>query len=94
MTGTAKFIRSYTSYTGADQRVYKLDPTLYGNEYVVVSAIDLRAPYPGMPAAETLIFPSDGEDVADFGDIAGLPAEKNHEKALREAGYEIQGDQQ
>lgn len=74
---------------GAVWRLYKLDPPLDGHDRVVVSAVP-RAFDTGIP--ETYIFPaySDEFNVASWGELEGsFRGEMNHNKALRNAGYEV-----
>lgn len=75
-----------------DAAVYKLTPPLDSHEFVVVSAVDLD--YGGfgiglgLRDSETMIFPSDGERVIDWGELAMVPL-KSHSEALAELGYEV-----
>jgi len=77
-----------------DAAIYKLDPpTDAGLEYVVVSAVDLDFGNIGTDMSwyrksETMIFPSDGDDVLDFGELVMVP-EKSHASALADLGYEV-----
>jgi len=61
------------------------------HEYVTVSAVDLN--FGGFDmgnyrTAETMIFPSDGEDTTDWGALAMIPY-KSHEDALADLGYAV-----
>lgn len=64
--------------------VYRLEPPFEGYEFVVASSVDLR--FGG--GSETLIFPSDGDRVTSFLDLAGV-AWSSHEDALNELGYAV-----
>jgi len=60
--------------------------------FVVVSAIDINyGGYGvglGLRESETMIFPSDGVDVTEWGDLAVVEG-KSHIGALAELGYEV-----
>jgi hypothetical protein len=72
-----------TSATDAYQRFYRLDPPLQGHEYVCVSAVMVLDP-------ETLIFPADEQgNITSFLDLDGSFKGLDHERALRNAGYEV-----
>lgn len=72
-------------YTG-DVHLYRLDPPLDGNEYVVVAAAVRFASGP-----KTCIFAAD--EVGRVTDWRALPGSfrgaLDHERALRNAGYEV-----
>jgi len=93
---TATKIRKLTDWKG-DAALYRLDPPLEGNEYVVVSAADMRGrssffDMPEVMKIETYIFGAteDGE-VADYMELPGsMKGTLDHAEALRDAGYEIQ----
>ena len=108
MTGKAVEIKRWRSKTGADARLYKLvhpapnvsndpnrldDEDTFGetieSEYVVVSAAHT---YSG---PETFIFPADATGkVTDWSELPGsITGEINHEKALRNVGYEVSHEQ-
>lgn len=96
---TAVFVKNVEQQTRGDQRVYQLDPPLEGHEFVVVSAVDTSWIYAGleMPpwggSCETFIFPSDGEEITDYGELEGsLKGTMSHEEALHAAGYTVEGD--
>jgi len=74
------------SATGAEQRVYRCDPPLDGSEYVCVSAVNAMFGGP-----ETYIFSCTKEGhITGWGELTGsFRGELNHEKALKNAGYEI-----
>lgn len=70
-----------------DARLYKLDPPLANNEYVVVSAVVV--PFDSGP--ETYIFASDDSgNVKDYLELDGsFKGGLDHAAALNGAGYEI-----
>lgn len=76
-----------TSQSGAQQRTYRVNPPLEGNEYVVVSAVVAMFSGP-----ETYIFPADKNGkITSFGELEGsYRGGMSHESALGNAGYEIQ----
>ena len=85
----ATFIKQLQGFTG-DARLYKLDTPLKTDfservEYVVVSATSLY----GTP--ETYIFSSDESGkILDWQELDGsFKGSFDHEKALRNAGYEV-----
>jgi len=81
---TATFVKNLDNFTG-DARLYKLDPPMDGNQYVVVSATIV--PFSG---PETCIFPSneDGK-VTSWGELYGsFRGGLDHQQALENAGYE------
>ena len=85
--GTATLIDTYTTHVGAAQRTYRLDPPMEAlHEYVVVSAV--VAPVTG---PETYIFEGDADgNVTDWGELPGsFRGDFDHERALRNAGYEV-----
>lgn len=82
---TAKLVKNLKGYTGK-AKLYRVSPPLDGHRLVVVSAT--IAPFTG---PETYIFPAnkDGE-VTNWGELTGsYRGGLSHEKALREAGYEV-----
>ena len=91
--GKATFIRKLSGWK-SDARLYKLDPAakyeLLTNgakkktRYVVVSAVSVL----GEP--ETLVFPSSEDgDVTKHHEIGGFKGSLDHERALKEMGYDI-----
>ncbi|KTR02083.1 hypothetical protein NS184_16915 [Curtobacterium luteum] len=78
--------------------MYKLDPPVkhkdYFDEveqeysYVVVSAVDMPISIADYRTAETMIFPSDGNGVIDWGELVMVPY-KSHADALTVLGYEV-----
>lgn len=61
------------------------------HEFVAVSAVDLDfggRVIPDYRTSETMIFPSDGDDVTDFGELA-MVDHKSHADALAELGYVV-----
>jgi len=93
---TATKIRNLTDWRG-DAALYRTEPPLDGNEYVIVSAIDraLRGSIPlGEPRSmqiETYIFAANiqGESFI-FSELSGsMKGTLDHAEALREAGYEV-----
>lgn len=80
--GTATLVAS--SVDGmSDARVYRVEPPLEGHEHVIVSAVDWFV-------TETYIFPSDGVSVTEWGELDGsFKGGVDHERALRNAGYEV-----
>lgn len=92
---TATKIRNLTDWRG-DVALYRTEPPLDGNEYVVVSAVDtsLRFAQPGTPPSmqiETYIFAADADGiVAEYGELSGsMRGTLDHAEALGNAGYEI-----
>lgn len=91
MTGSATYIKTQISPTGAQQRLYKVEPPMTDEEggehaYVIVSAV-----YAFLVGPETYIFPAtpDG-DVTSFGELSGsLRGTLEHEEALAAAGYTV-----
>lgn len=99
MSGTAVKVGAVGHHMRGDAAVYKLDPpfthTPWGGseqtlEFVVVSAVDLD--YAGfgvgLRTSETMIFPSDGSSVTDWGELA-MVEHKSHADALLDLGYEV-----
>lgn len=95
---TATLVRTMEGMRG-DARIYRLEPpykyTRWGEEeereaeFVAVSAVDLPTlGLPGYRTSETMIFPSDGEDVTDFGELVMIP-HKDHDEALAKLGYVV-----
>ena len=82
---TAKFLKQ-RSKGPAVWRHYQLSEPLEGTEFVVVSAsvVPFGAP-------ETYIFPADAAgEVTDWGELDGsYRGGLDHEKALRNAGYDV-----
>ena len=76
-----------TSKTGAIQVLFKMEPPLEGNEFVVVSGVSV--PYSG---PETYIFPADEEGIIiDFGELDGsFRGAIDINEALRGVGYEVE----
>lgn len=68
------------------QCLYRCDPPLQGNEYVVVSSS--RVPFSG---PETYAFPGTPEgEIADFGSLeCSQRGHLDHELVLAEAGYAV-----
>ncbi len=95
MTQTARFIKELEDWQG-DARLYQLsEPIGWGGwhgdeqhytEFVVVSAVCVMFSGP-----ETYIFPTDeGGEVLDWSELEGsFRGGLDHEKALRDAGYEL-----
>lgn len=83
-TGTAMFIKDVHGMRG-EVKMFRLDPPLYGNQLVVVSAATV--PYSG---PETYIFACDGQGkVTDWMELDGsYSGGLDHERALRQAGYD------
>jgi len=72
-----------------DARLYRCEPPMPGydgtlHDYIVVSAVAVGA------FDETYIFPADEDGkVADFAEMDGsFRGDKDHERAIRDAGYE------
>ena len=67
--------------------LYKLDPPLDGNTYVVVSSVDAMFSGP-----ETYIFPSDKKGVVSaWGELPGsFRGAKDHKQALENANYTVE----
>lgn len=73
-----------TTPTGAEQRIYKCDPPLYGHKYVCVSATHIKFNL----NPETFIFSCDENgNITEFIELGGLKNEWDHLKALGSAGY-------
>jgi hypothetical protein len=81
---TATFVKDLTGFSGS-AKLYRLDPPLDGERFVVVSATDVMRSGP-----ETYIFPADAEgEVSSWGELAGsFRGGLDHAEALRGAGYE------
>jgi len=82
---TATYIRRVEGFKG-DARLYRMEPLYEGSEYVVVSGMHFTFSGP-----ETYIFKSDADgSVETFVDLPGsFRGEIDHERALRNAGYEV-----
>lgn len=82
-TGKAVLVKVLPQSESTSARLYKLDPPLYGHEYVVsVSTIVDRL--------MVGIYPSDKDGHADWGEVLlSQPGTINHESALRAADYEV-----
>jgi len=82
--GKAVPIKKLTGFTG-NAALYRLDPPLDGNVFVVVSATDKYV------EAETYIFAADETgNVIDWGELDGsFRGDLDHAKALANAGYEV-----
>jgi hypothetical protein len=79
---TAHLIKRLTSRTGAKQSVYRMDPPYYGeHEYVVLSGIWSAFGH------EVMMFPSDGDNITDFGDLECVRGTTDHSELLDEIGY-------
>ncbi|GGH93961.1 hypothetical protein ACFFGR_09525 [Arthrobacter liuii] len=92
---TATPIRQIRNMQG-NATLYRMDPPLCDNEYVVVSAVDIAARFPGFglrlwESTETYIFPADEDgEIADWGELPGsTKGTLDHTEALRSAGYEV-----
>jgi hypothetical protein len=86
----ALFVRPLTGFNG-DAALYRLEPPIESGEYVVVSATDLPSIAhidPTYRTSETMVFPSDGESVSDWGELAFVPY-RSHADALADLGYEV-----
>lgn len=92
-TKTATYVKTVPG--AGEMRIYKCDPPMAyrvysdseprSTEYVAVSAASV--PFSG---TETYIFPSDGDDVSDWGELEGsFRGGWDHEEALRGAGYAV-----
>lgn len=90
-------VKTLDGFNG-DAAVYKLEPPIkhkvYLDEveqeysYVVVSAVDLPIVTANYRTSETMAFPSDGNDIIDWGELVMVP-HKSHADALTELGYEV-----
>ena len=85
----ATYIRNLSNWNGI-ARLYKVEPPLMGEDFVIVSAVR-----PNSEEPETYIFGCDESD--KYGNevvLAELPGSfrgaLDHEEALRRAGYEIE----
>jgi hypothetical protein len=93
---TATKIRKLAGWK-SDAALYRTEPPLDGNEYVVVSAVDLANRFPvydGAPRSmqiETYIFAADKDGaVSDYCELSGsMKGTLDHADALRDAGYEL-----
>lgn len=83
---TATFLGNVNPDAYGDQKLYRTEPPLEGNEHVVVSAVNAF----GM-GEETYIFPADSEGaVTNWLELDGsFRGSADHERALRNAGYEV-----
>lgn len=89
-TGTATKLRDATGMRG-DAALYKVEPPIEGNVFVVASAVDLDYGGfgEGLRKSETMIFPADEQGtVSDFGELAFV-AHKSHVDCFGEIGYEV-----
>lgn len=91
-TMTATDLGQVNPNARGDQRLYRVDPPMsYDDnkttEYVVVSAVDVF----DVGEPETYIFPSDKDGtIVDWLELDGsYKGSKDHEQALRYAGYEV-----
>lgn len=84
----ATFVKRLDRFLG-DDRLYKLEPALEGNDHVVVSAIGSAF---DTGVSETYMFPaSSSGDVTDWLELSGSERGVfDHEKVLRNAGYTIE----
>lgn len=91
---TATKIRKAKNMSG-DASLYKLSEPLEGNEYVIVSAVNLEVSLgmilPEWQKTETYIFPADEDgEVIDWSELPGSQkGTLDHADALRDAGYEV-----
>ncbi|MEA5453254.1 hypothetical protein SPF06_00830 [Sinomonas sp. JGH33] len=92
---TATHIRNLHDWIGR-AALYRMDPPLDGNEYVVVSAADSRgrrwaSTIPEVMKTETYIFGADDEgNCPDLRELPGsMKGTLSHEEALAKAGYEV-----
>lgn len=92
---TATKIRDLNDWQG-DAALYRTEPPLDGNEYVVVSAVDIAKRHdihdmPRVMQIETYIFAATDEgEVTDFAELSGsMKGTLDHAEALRDAGYEV-----
>jgi len=81
----AHFVRRLAGWQG-DARLYRCEPPLKGNAYVVVSAVDATFSGP-----ETYVFAADVDgNVNDYRELDGsFRGGLDHAEALRGAGYEV-----
>lgn len=94
---TATLVREKLPKFSGHANLYRLSEPLDGNEYVIVSAVNMgsRFPMDHVPLSmqiETYIFPAseDGE-VIDWGELFGsMKGTLSHIEALGEAGYEVE----
>jgi hypothetical protein len=80
----ATLVKTLDGFNG-DARLYRVDPPLEGNEFVVVSAVFA---YSG---PETYIFPSDADgEVVSWSELEGSFNDGiGHKEALNNAGYVV-----
>lgn len=92
-TPTATRIRKNLPNYNGTAHLYRVDPPLEGNEYVIVSAVTLPFLdlFPDMERDETYIFPATKDGgVADWGELDGsMKGTLDHAEALANAGYEV-----
>jgi hypothetical protein len=81
----AEFIRKLDGFQG-EAALYRMEPSLEGHRYVVVSAT--TAPFTG---PETFLFPATkAGKVKDWGELDGsIRGTLEHKKALKHAGYRL-----
>jgi len=94
---TAVMVKMLDGFNG-DAAVYQLKPPFKHKDYfdeeereythVVVSAVDLPIAISDYRTSETMIFPSDGDKVTDWSELAMVPM-KSHTDALDQIGYEV-----
>ena len=103
VNGTAEKLHRVQNARG-DMAIYRLVPPYVEHRtnwadgtqievkhhFVAVSAVnlDLGVVIPSYRTSETMIFPSDGDDVSDWGELAMVP-EKSHASALEQLGYAV-----
>lgn len=80
----AKRIKTLSDWHGF-ACIYEMVPPFKGCEFVVVSSA--HVPFSG---PETLMFPSDGEIVTSFGEIAGERGVLSHQHVLESTGYKME----
>jgi hypothetical protein len=95
VTTTATFVRDVHNDGPASHKLWHVDPPIPDYEgnptsYVITSAVNASG-YDSGP--ETLIFAADADgNIKDFMDLEGsYRGELNHERAIREAGWKMQG---
>ena len=73
-----------------EKRLYQLTPPLNGHDHVVVSAVDVSWPLGNGP--ETYIFAAtEFGEITNYMDLPGsFRGALDHERALKNAGYEIE----
>ena len=93
----AVFIKDVTKYEHAlpgqklSQGLYKMEPAYEGNDYIVVSASDMRQS-PFGKIYETYIFAANSEgEIVDIGNelLGSQKGTHSHEKVLKDIGYKI-----